>query len=255
MIDDEAYVELAKWCTRACHVLKTATDGRSVDSLTDSSKKQADNLGRCVHPVNSFLPIITSDTRTIRHIESVVCERASCAPALREHYPGPTQECIATWQTETQEILRFFDVRGCRLTVPTITKLHQGDLELDNALVAGENESRVQGSSKTKPYKYVPNGLDIPAVPEPSFVLLLCLISGAVPQDERTSLIEAILSSGKVTDMVRGHDAQAFIDIVYEVRCHSSIPGNGSIDFAISILSPNSRWQASILHQRSEKEV
>ena len=252
MIDDEAYVELAEWCTRVCHVLKTATDGRSVDSLSDPSKKQAEDLGRCVDLVNSFLQIITSDTRTIRHIESVVCERTSCAPDLREHYPGPTQECLVTWQTEMQEILRCFDVRSCCLTVPTVPKLHQGDLELVNALIAGENESYVQGSSKTKPYKYVPNGLDIPG---PSFVLLLCLTSGAVPQDERTSLIEAIISSGKATDSVRGSDAQAFIDTVYEVCCHSSIPGSGLIDFTLSLPCSDRSWQVSILHQRSEKNV
>ena len=124
MIDDDAYVELATRCTRACHVLKTATEGRSVDSLSDPSKKQTEDLGRCVDPVDSFLLIITSDTRTIRHIESVVCERASCARDLPEHYPGPTQECLAAWQTEMQEILKFFDVRGCHLTVPTVPKLH-----------------------------------------------------------------------------------------------------------------------------------
>jgi hypothetical protein len=124
MIDDEVYVELAKWCARACHVLKTATNGRSVDSLSDSSKKRAEDLGRCVDLVNSFLPIITSDTRTIRHIESVVRERASCALDLQEHYSGSTRECLVAWQAEMREILRFFDVRGCHLAVPTVPELH-----------------------------------------------------------------------------------------------------------------------------------
>ena len=124
MIDDDVYVELAKYCTRACHVLKTATEGRSVGSLSDSSKKQTEDLERCVDPVSSFLLIITSVTRTIRHIESVVCERASCAPDLREHYPGPTRECLVAWQAEMQEILRFFDVRGCHLTIPTVPEPH-----------------------------------------------------------------------------------------------------------------------------------
>jgi hypothetical protein len=124
MVDDDVYVELAKCCAGACHVLKTATEGRSVDSLSDSSKKQIEDLGRCVDPAKSLLPIITSDTRTIRHIESAVCERATCARDLREHHPGPIQECLVVWQAEMQEMQRFFDVRGCHLTVPTVPKPH-----------------------------------------------------------------------------------------------------------------------------------
>ena len=123
MIDDDAYVELAKCCARACHVLKTATEGRSVDSLSDFSKKLAEDLGRCVDLANSFIPIITSDTRTIRHIESVVSERANCACDLREHHPGSTYECLVAWQAEMRGILGFFNVRGCHLTVPTVPKL------------------------------------------------------------------------------------------------------------------------------------
>ena len=51
------------------------------------------------------------------------------------------------------------------------------------------------------------------------------LIGGAVPQGERASLVEAIFSSGKVADMVarlQESDAQAFIDVVDEVRHHPS---------------------------------
>jgi hypothetical protein len=60
MIDDDAFVELAKCCTRTCHVLKTATEGRSVDSLSGPSKKRIEDLGRCVDLANSSLPTITS---------------------------------------------------------------------------------------------------------------------------------------------------------------------------------------------------
>jgi hypothetical protein len=123
MIDDDAYVELAKCCARACHVLKTATEGRSVDSLGDSSKKLVEDLGRCVGLANSFRPMITSDTRIIRHIESVVSERANCACDLREHHPGSTHECLVAWQAEMRGIPGFFNVRGCHLTVPTVPKL------------------------------------------------------------------------------------------------------------------------------------
>jgi hypothetical protein len=123
MIGDDAYVELAMCCARACHVLKTATEGKSVDGLSDPSKKQIENLGRCVDPVNSFLPIITSGIRTVRCIESAVGERAKCAGDSREHHPGPTKECLVAWRTELQEMQILFDVCACHLTVPTAPKL------------------------------------------------------------------------------------------------------------------------------------
>jgi hypothetical protein len=84
----------------------------------------------------------------------------------------------------------------------------------------------VRSSTKTEPSKSVPTGDNLPAPPEPSFVLLLCLISGTVPQGERASLIEVIFSSWSVTDTVRrlqGRDAQTFVDVVDEARYHSSV--------------------------------
>ena len=54
MIDDDAYVELANCCTRMCHVLKTATEGRGVDTLSDPRKQRIEDLGRYVDPANSL---------------------------------------------------------------------------------------------------------------------------------------------------------------------------------------------------------
>jgi len=48
MIEEESFVELAKTCVRACHVLKTATDGRDIDDLSGPSRRKIDDLGRCV---------------------------------------------------------------------------------------------------------------------------------------------------------------------------------------------------------------
>jgi hypothetical protein len=118
MIDDDAYVELAKFCTGACHVLKTATGGRDVGSLSGPSKEQIEDLGRCVDPAKPSPLTIISDIRTVRHIESVARERANCARDLREYHPGPTKECLVAWRAEIREILGFFDVRGYHLTVP-----------------------------------------------------------------------------------------------------------------------------------------
>ena len=91
-----------------------------------------------------------------------------------------------------------------------------------------------QSSTRTKPSGSDPNGCNLPAPAKPSLVLLLCLISGAVPQGERASLIEATFSGRKVTEMVRclrGCDAQTFIDVVDEVRYRSSLPGDGLLTF------------------------
>jgi hypothetical protein len=110
----------------------------------------------------------------------------------------------------------------------TVPELPQGYLELDNVLAASENEQCTQGPTKAKSSTSTPNGYNLPPPAEPSLVLVLCLISGGVPEDERTSLIEVIFSSGKTIDMVRRlrrSDAQTFIDVVDEVRYrHSSIP-------------------------------
>ena len=225
MIGDDAYVELALCCARACHVLKTAPEGKSVDSLSDPSKKQIENLGRCVDPVSSFLPIITSGIRTVRLIQSAVSERANCAGDLRGHYPGPTKERLVAWRTEIQEMQIFCDVCACHLSVPTAPKLPQGNPELDDAFIAGEQCA--QSFTKTKPSKCVSNEYDLPVPAEPSLALLQRLISGAASQSERASLIETIFSSRKATDMIchlRGSDIQTFIDVVDEVRYRSSVP-------------------------------
>ena len=50
MIDDDAFVELTRSCVRAWHVLKTATEGRGVDSLNGSTKEGIESLERYVVP-------------------------------------------------------------------------------------------------------------------------------------------------------------------------------------------------------------
>jgi hypothetical protein len=60
MIDDDAFVELAKCCARTCHVLKAATEGRSMDNLSGPSKKRIEGFERCVDLANSSLSTIAS---------------------------------------------------------------------------------------------------------------------------------------------------------------------------------------------------
>jgi len=49
---EDPFVELAKPCARACRVLKTVTEGSGVDDLSGPSRKQIEDLGRCVNPAN-----------------------------------------------------------------------------------------------------------------------------------------------------------------------------------------------------------
>jgi len=53
------------------------------------------------------------------------------------------------------------------------------------------------------------------------------LISGPLPQGELATLIETVFSSRETIDLARclqDSDAQTFIDVVFKVRRHSSIP-------------------------------
>ena len=49
-MEEDSFVELAKACVKAFHVLKTVTDGRDVDSSSSPSRRQIEDLGRCVDP-------------------------------------------------------------------------------------------------------------------------------------------------------------------------------------------------------------
>jgi hypothetical protein len=124
--------------------------------------------------------------------------------------------------------------------------------------MVSENEQCAQGSIKTKPLISVPDGNNLPAPAGPSLVLLLCLISGAVPQGERASIIETVFLSRKAIDMVRylrGSNAQAFIDVVDEVRYRSFTPGGFFVDIALTHLHSDRCWKALTLRRGSEGNV
>jgi len=50
MIEEDPFVGLAKTCIRSCHVLKTMADLENLDS-----RKQIEDLERCVYPIQSIL--------------------------------------------------------------------------------------------------------------------------------------------------------------------------------------------------------
>ena len=50
MVGDDEFVELAKYCVRVCHVLRTATEGWGMDSLKRPTEEAIENLEKYVVP-------------------------------------------------------------------------------------------------------------------------------------------------------------------------------------------------------------
>ena len=88
------------------------------------------------------LPIITSDIRTLRHIETAVNEHASCAG---DHCPAPITECLITRGAELLEILSVCDVCSFQTTTTTVSNLPQGELEQSGVLEVNGMRQRVHG--------------------------------------------------------------------------------------------------------------
>jgi len=116
MIDDVGFVELAKYCARACHVLKTATEGRSMDSLSGPMKEAIVGLEGYVDLAHPSLQIVTRNTRAMGYIESSVRECALDINYPQRFRPGSTESPVL-WKMKIQKILAVFDVRGCHFRV------------------------------------------------------------------------------------------------------------------------------------------
>ena len=122
MINDDALVELARYCARMCHVLGDVTQGMVTDSLGGPSKMAIDDLGGYVDLVHSSASTITSDIRILRNIKFVVSEHRKAVRDSQEHHPSSTEERLIAWRTELWEILRVLDVGGCKFVVPRFLK-------------------------------------------------------------------------------------------------------------------------------------
>lgn len=127
-------------------MLKSVTEGRDADNLDSLSRKRIEDLGRYVDPVQPSLLIITRSIRTVRHIESVVSERANCARDSRENRAELTKECLVAWRTEIQ---RAFDIPDPQLTEATVSKQLQGGLACGDALDISEIKQRVHRFATT----------------------------------------------------------------------------------------------------------
>ena len=128
-----------------CHVLGSMAEGTDADTLGGPSKKQIEDLGRCVNPAQPSLLNVTSDLRVVHRIESAVVQRANCDPDLREHHPGSTKDRLMTWRAEAWNILGVFDVRDSQFALATVSKPPQGDLDIS------EIDQRVHGSVVAEP--------------------------------------------------------------------------------------------------------
>lgn len=90
------------------------------------------------------------------------------------------------------------------------------------------------GSSLPSPSGDANHPSELPLVPDSNKRALRRLISNTLPQHELPSVIAAVISNVKSTDIVeclQGSDAQTFVDIMDEV-CHRAIltPKNRFID-------------------------
>ena len=122
MIEEESFVGLVEFCARTCRVLATVAERKDADNLSGLNSKLED-LGTYVDPARPSLLMMTRNIRTIRHIESAVREHANCTHGPQEYQSGPAEESIIAWQAELRELSSVFEVCGCQLTVPTVSKL------------------------------------------------------------------------------------------------------------------------------------
>ena len=104
------FVELAKDCVRMCHMLKAVNEESDMHNFCGSSMNRISDLGRYIDLSRHIYRLLTGNIRIMRHIESMVSERAHCAHDTREYLSESTKECVIAWQTEMWEILRVFDV-------------------------------------------------------------------------------------------------------------------------------------------------
>ena len=111
MTNNDALVELAKHCTKTCHMLKDVAHGRGADSLRGSSQKAIEDFGRYADPAHHSLSTITNDIRTMRNIDSVVSERRNGPNDSRERHFRSSDEYLIRQKTELREILRILGVR------------------------------------------------------------------------------------------------------------------------------------------------
>ena len=143
-------MELTKYCSKMCHILKDVIQGRNMGSLSGPGKKAIKDLGGYVDLVQSSPSIITDDIRIMRDIESIVRQRRGRAHSLLENHPISTEERLIAWRAELPGILRILNVRDCKFTAPTISKQPQGEVMPGDAPAVSKIRQRVQRSANAE---------------------------------------------------------------------------------------------------------
>ena len=86
----------------------------------------------------------------MRNIESMIIECRRGAHDLREHYPGPAEECLIARRTELLEMIRILSVHDCRFTGPAVSELPQENVVQGDAHAVGETQQHVQRTIDTE---------------------------------------------------------------------------------------------------------
>jgi len=177
MIDDVAFVGLAKYCARACHVLKAATEGRSMDSLNGPMKEAIVSL-------EGYVDLAHPSTNCNKKHQGHGIHRAQCSRMRARHQlpaeVSPRVHRIACLvEDEDTEDFGRFRCTWLPLQGATASELSQGDLEPDDPLVAGENEQRAQRSAHKSPSTRV-------------FTVVCCLLPHTLLPVDRLSHVDHV---------------------------------------------------------------
>jgi len=87
---------------------------------------------------------------------------------------------------------------------------------------------------------------------------LHCSISNSLPQGQLASLIKTVFSSRETIGLagyLQESDAQAFIDVVYKVRRHSSTGDEWANDVAADLPNLDKLWRTPTLCQKFERNL
>ena len=145
MIDDDGFVGLAKDCVKACQVLKTATEGKDVDSLSGPVKEAIESLEKYV---GSGQPSANYNEQHQDHPpHRVQCQGMlqlppGASPWIHRGMSHPVEN-------GDSEDLGNFRCTWLQLRSATVSELPQGEPELCGGLVTRENEQPTRQSATT----------------------------------------------------------------------------------------------------------
>lgn len=110
MTDDDALIELAQCCARACLVLKAAMEGEDVSNLSDPVQKAIESLEKYVNSTQLPLSSITKYIRTVHYIQSKVDQHVQGADFHLERPSEPTGVSPVLRKRELQKALEVVEV-------------------------------------------------------------------------------------------------------------------------------------------------